>query len=198
MNNIQTIINKRYSARYFDKSKTIDPILYDLIIDAGLKSPSGFGSEPWKFIKIKGDRSKILDSGMKQQAFLDSSELLIVLYVKEKYIIDNPQFLDKFKLIYDDETKSDYIINFVKDKAKTNYFKEQCMFAAGQMVLQATDLGIDSLLMGGFNEETLAQDLKIDTEHYGIALVIAFGYNLSKGETKPKRTAQEVVTEINL
>lgn len=194
---VQEAVATRYSARYFDKEKSIEKKDLDLIIKAGLMAPSGFSTEPWKFFIIKGDRNKIFASCYEQPAILDSSELIIVGYIKKGYLEKHPEFYDKMNNLpgYSGEKG----IQLINQLAATNYFREQAIFAATQMVLQATSIGIDNLIMSGFDEDSLLKDLGLDKNQYGLTVALAFGYN-----TKPaanhggKREYDEVVSEIKL
>lgn len=194
---VQEAVETRYSARYFDKDKKIDKKYFDLIINAGLKAPSGFGLEPWKFFIIEGDRQKIFKSCYGQQAILDSSELVIVAYVKKGYLDKNPGFYDKIKRLpsYAGEKGEELVNNL----AASNYFREQGFFAASQMVLQATSLGIDNLIMSGFQEDSLLKDLGLDKNEYGLIVALAFGYNTKPATTHDdRRPYDEIVSEIKL
>lgn len=194
---VQEAVETRYSARYFDKDKKIDKKDLDLIINAGLKAPSGFSSEPWKFFIIEGDRQKIFKSCMEQQPILDASELIVIAYIKKGYLTKHPEFYDKFAEAPNFRGKS--AAELLDGLVTTNYFKEQIPYAAMQMVLQATSIGIDNLIMSGFEEDSLLKDLGLDKEQYGLSVVLAFGYN-----TKPatihgnKRGYDEVVSKIKL
>lgn len=81
----------------------------------------------------------------------------------------------------------------------TQYYREQLMFAASQMVLQATELGIGSVVVGGYSPADIASVLGIDTEKYEVGLLISFGYP-KPGEVKPRviRDYDDVVTHITL
>lgn len=194
---VQEAVDTRYSARYFDKDKKIDKKDLDLIINAGLKAPSGFGTEPWKFFIIKGDRQKMFKSCYEQQAILDASELVVVAYVKKGYIEKHPEFYDKVKRLPSYAgNKAEDLVNRL---ASSNYLREQAIFAASQMVLQATSLGIDNLIMSGFEEDSLLKDLGLDKNEYGLNVVLAFGHNTKPAKTHDdRRPYDEIVSDITL
>lgn len=197
---VKETINKRYSARYFDKSKEIKEEDLNVILEAGQKAPSGFGSEPWKFVLIKGKRNMIFEAMNEQQASIDASELIAFLYVKEAYIKNNPQFIDKYKQSGFDEDKVTMYRQRIEQIVvnRPNYFREQTFFAVSQMVLQATELGIDTLIMGGFKEALLLEKLGLDANLYGISVVVAFGYNTLHQPTRKTRSLEEICLEIDL
>lgn len=198
MKTVLDAIDSRYSTRYFNKNKNIDKDDLMMIIDAGIKAPSGFNTQPWKFMRITGDRNKIFNSIKQQQAVLDSSEFIVVLYVKPAYLENNSQFFEQFNKMSVDKKK----INEYKDaaviKSKTNYFREQTLFAASQMVLQATAINIDSLIIGGFDEKELLSNLDLDQNMFGISVCLAFGYSERERKERDHRTLDEVFIEKNL
>ncbi|MGL4382522.1 MAG: nitroreductase family protein [Bacilli bacterium] len=197
MSKIIDPIALRVSTRYFNTEKAIPSDDFLSIIKAGSLAPSGFGSEPWKFIKINNTNKALLDALNNQQHALDASNLVCIAYVKEGYINNNPAFMDRFKSIMGLE-KYEMYASRIQAIIKSNYFKEQCMFAASNMCIQATALQIDSLIMGSFNEDDLLSLLKLDPQQYGIALVIAFGYARQEIKPKDKRPLEEIYFEIDI
>ncbi len=198
--NVSEAISKRYSARYFDQTKKISKQDLLRILEAGQKAPSGFGSEPWKFVLIRGNRSSIYEAMNQQQAAVDASELIAFLYVKKDYVMNHSEFMDKYQQGgFDLEKLMAYRqrIEQIVDK-RPNYFREQTLFAASQMVLQATALGIDSLIMGGFNETMLLEQLSLNEKEYGISVVVAFGYNTKPQPIRHTRSLDEICFEVVL
>lgn len=59
MSTVKEIINKRYSTRYLNPEKKINSEDIETIIEAGRKAPSGYGTEPWKFLIIDGNTEKL-------------------------------------------------------------------------------------------------------------------------------------------
>lgn len=177
---VKETINKRYSTRYLNTEKKISDDDIETIIDAGRKAPSGFGTEPWIFIIIDGDTSKLSEAMRNQPVVATASHMIAIVTYKKELIDAQPEVLsEKFKAAGYPQAQIDrtmhMITNFLPDQ--TAYYREQGMIAATQMVLQATELGIGSLMMGGYNPDAVAEVLGVDTSKYQVALMLALGYS---------------------
>lgn len=57
-NPIITDLNKRYTAKKYDKSKRVSIENMEVIKEALRLSPSSINSQPWKFIVVESDQAK--------------------------------------------------------------------------------------------------------------------------------------------
>lgn len=128
--------------------------------------------------------------------------MIAILTYKKEFVESNPEILtDKFKAAGFSEEQINRTLatatNILKDP--TSYYREQGFIAATQMVLQATELGIGTVMMGGFNPDAVAEVLNVDTSKYQVALMVALGYST---DTEPKkrvlRPYETVVEKITL
>lgn len=177
---VKEAVQRRYTTRYLNAEKKISNADIETIIEAGRKAPSGYGTEPWKFIIIDGDTSKLSEAMRNQPVVASASHMIAIITYRKELIDTHPEVLtDKFKNAGYPQEQIDrtlqMISTFLPDQ--TAYYKEQGMIAATQMVLQATELGIGTVMMGGFNPEAVAEVLGVDTSKYQVALMIALGYS---------------------
>ncbi len=81
----------------------------------------------------------------------------------------------------------------------TQYYREQLMFAASQMCLQATEHGIGSVVVGGYDKDMMANILGIDQRYYEVGLLVDFGIpQTNQLKVRNRRAISEVVTTVEL
>lgn len=199
---VKEAIQKRYTTRYLNTEKKISDTDIETIIEAGRQAPSGFGTEPWKFIVIDGDTSKLSPAMLNQPVVSTASHMIAIVTYKKELIDANPEiFSDKFKDAGYPQEQIDrtlqMITNFLPDQ--TLYYREQGMIAATQMVLQATELGIGTVMMGGFDAQAVADVLDVDTSKYQVALMLALGYSTDENpKQRVIRPYESVVEKVTL
>lgn len=196
---VEEAINKRYSTRNYIPNKKISEEDLNKILMAGIKAPNGFGVEPWLFYALDGDKSDLCKACMEQEHIATSSHVIIFACVRGEYIQKNPDILiNKLRSNGLSEETIEARCG-VFSKLDTQYYKEQVMFACSQMILQATELGIGSVPVGGLIPSEVAKIINIDTDKYQVALGLSLGYN---ADTVPKvrtnRPFEEVVIKMTL
>ncbi len=192
-------INTRYSTRNYVPNAKVEREKMDLILDAGRLAPNGLALEAWKFYLVEGDMSKMQEISFGQPHMGNASFAIALINYKHEFVKANPEVITK-KLansgLRQDQIDM-YMINL--DNKGTQYYREQLMFAATQMCLQATELEIGSVVVGGFDPLKAAQVLDIDTEKYEVGLLISFGVNADeKPKKRIRRDREDVVEYINI
>lgn len=198
---VRQAINERYSTRNLDSSKKISEKDLDLILEAGIFAPNGLGLEAWKFIAVDGNKEKLTEAAYGQKHVGDSSHVVALLSYKDKYLRENPTVL---------ETRFNQM-NITKDKQKfyetklfgmnniTDYIIPQVHIAAGYMSLQAKELNIGSVIVGGFDPEAVAKVLNIDNEKFEVTLLLSLGYNKdTEAKARQHREKKELIEKITL
>lgn len=196
---VKEAINTRYTCRYYQSGIEISQHDIDCILSAGQKAPNGFGLEPWNFLVITGNYQKLYAATNQQQHIQDAGLVLALVNFTTKYVIDNPQLIiNRFAQIGMSAEKSEAYLNAALAKG-TQYFREQLMFVAGQMVLQATELGIGSTIVGGFDPDKVGEILGLEPEYFQVGLLISFGYPREE-TTKPRihRSLDDITNVIRL
>lgn len=196
---VKQAIDTRRSTRYYQEDKKISDKDIETILAAGKKAPNGFGIEPWKFYVLSGDMSKIKEATYGQEHIQNASHVFALVNYKRELVDSDPSVIKDLlaKKGFSGEQMDAY---FSKVSATgTQYYREQVMFAASQMVLQATALEIGSVVVGGYIPDKLADVIGLDKDKYEVGIVISFGYP-KPGETKPRLTRDdaEVIEYITL
>ncbi|MEO1701974.1 MAG: nitroreductase family protein [Pseudomonadota bacterium] len=147
----QTILDEiinRWSSKRFSE-KTVDPDLINQILEAARWAPSSRNGQPWRFIVAERQNEafqKIIDSMPESNSnWAQRASNLLVANVYRPEGQDNPT--------------AEYDVGQ----------------SVAYMVLQATNLGLSTHQIGGFDREALASKFELDATVAPL-VVIAIGY----------------------
>lgn len=208
--------NYRYACKKFDDTKKISKSDFDLILECARLSPSSFGFEPWRFVVLQNIqiREKIKPytwgAGFQLQT---SSHYMVMLarksidtkagsdYVKNfaKDIQKLPDDIIKGKFeTYTNFQDCDF--DLTDDRKLFDWACKQVYIALGNIMTSAAMMGIDSCPIEGFDrakvEKVLIEDSVFDPKHFGVAVMVAFGYRSKDKAIRPKtRQKKEAVVE---
>lgn len=199
----------RHATKEFNGKKISDED-FNTILEYGRLSPSSFGYEPWRFLVINDqklrEKMKPFTWGMSRNMD-NASHLLIILARKNgvKYGSSYVEHIDKDihktgdevanmkKEFYEKFQKDDFDIAS-SDRVVFDWACKQTYIALANMMTGAAYMGIDSCPVEGFNiqkaQEFIKNELKIDTDEFGVSVMAAFGYR--KDEPKRGKTRQEL------
>lgn len=205
----------RHATKEFDSTKKISEEDFKTILDIGRLSPSSFGFEPWKFLVIQNEalREKMKEFTWGAQGTLSSASHFVVILARKsksmkhgsKYINymmnDVKQLpLDVQKIyagFYEKFQKEDFNL-LENDRAIFDWASKQTYIALANMMSGAAYIGIDSCPTEGFDvkktEEFLKNELHIDTEEYGVSVMVPFGYRVDKELREKSRQALNDIT----
>jgi nitroreductase len=202
--------NFRHACKIFDKNRKIPKEDFDTILEAARLSPSSFGFEPWKFLIIENNelkkRLKEVTWGA-QDILPTASHYVIILARKEPTLLANSQYIThmmydvhkipqekaearraKYKKFQEQDFKL-----LESKRAIFDWASKQTYIALANMMSVAAMLEIDSCAVEGFDakalESIVANELNIDTNIWGVSVMVGFGYRLNK---QPKKTRQEL------
>lgn len=224
MNNdeIIQIFMRRYACKKFDGAKSVSDSDFATILESGRLSPSSFGFEPWRFVVLKNetDKQKSLRAELKksvwggQHALDNASHVVIILSRKRADLLPTSDYLQNLmakvhKIPADGiKLRSDYFANFgekewgfLKDDAATfAWAARQCYIALGNMMTVAAALNVDSCAIEGFNlaetTATLEKNGIINPAHFGLAVMVGFGYRGEPPKHAKTRTALSDIAEF--
>ena len=201
----------RHACKEFDGSKKIGEEDFRTILEMGRLSPSSFGFEPWRFLVVRNEALK-----EKMQAFTwgaqkqlpTSSHYVIILARKKQGMLYNSDYINHmmddvkhlpeeikahYSQFYEKFQRSDFKL-FESDRAMFDWSVKQTYIAMANMMTGAAYMGIDSCPVEGFDvdrmEAFLKEELEVDTEAFGTAVMVAFGYR--KEEPKREKVRQEL------
>lgn len=204
----------RHACKEFDPTKKISKEDFDVILQAARLSPISFGIEPWKFLVVQNEalRQKINDNiwGARKQLPTCSHYVIILArkahfmrydapyvpsYMKNVQKSPDEVVINRLK-VYENFQKSDFDLAN-NDRALFDWSCKQTYIALANMLTISAFLGIDSCPIEGFNMDKmnhiLREDFQIDTNHYGISVMAAFGYRINPARPKARLAEQEVI-----
>lgn len=164
---LKDIVEERYSCRKYIEKAVDKELIYKCIETARL-APSACNSQPWKFHVVLDD-SKRKELVKLTQPFTKNSAFIIVEERK-------PNFPEK-------------IVNKLK---KQDFTKTDIGIACSYLVLQASELGLATCMIGYFNEDKIKKLLNIDIK-VRLRLVICIGY---PDESEKRKLIRKEVNEI--
>ncbi len=203
----------RHATKAFDSSKKISDGDFEEILEAGRLSPSSFGFEPWKFVMVQDEalREKLKAFSWGAQGTLPTaSHFMIILARKKKGMIYDSEYvrhmLSDVKQLPEDvvELYGEFYEKFQKedfdlldsDRTLFDWATKQTYIALANMMTGAAYMGIDSCPMEGFDaaqmETFLKDDLNIDTEEFGVSVMVAFGYRQDEPRDKSRQDIKAV------
>lgn len=152
------LVNKRISARKY-KDLPVNKNSIELCLEAARLAPSACNSQPWKFIviddkKLKDELCEKAFSGIYNMNSFAKSAPVIIAVVSEK---------------------STFLARIGGQFRGTQYYLIDIGIACEHLVLQATELGIGSCLLGWFDEKAVKRLLSIPKQKK-VDLLISLGY----------------------
>jgi len=206
--------NFRHACKIFDDTKKISDEDFNTILEVARLSPSSFGFEPWKFLVVQNQelRKKLLPvTWGAQNSLLTCSHYVIILARKKPTLIYNSDYIThmmydihkipqdlaearrlKYKKFQEEDFK---LIN--SDRAIFDWAGKQTYIALGNMMTTAAMLGIDSCAVEGFEadklEDIIAKEFNIDTNIFGVSVMVAFGYRLNEPKPKTRQPINDIV-----
>ncbi|MCK4875695.1 MAG: NAD(P)H-dependent oxidoreductase [Sulfurimonas sp.] len=200
-------MNFRHACKVFDEDKKISDKDIKYILEAGQKSPSSFGMEPWKFLVITNEelKAKIRPACWNQVQVTSCSHLVVVLAAIESVKVESGLPQKRFKRREMTQELFDFYMNLYSDHLKKTlssddniyaWTSKQTYIAVGNMMTAAATLGIDSCPIEGFEKEKVENILGLDISQYQLSLVLPFGYRIDEQSSQLRLDYDEVVEFI--
>jgi len=199
-NDFEKAMHFRHACKLFDATKPMSNEDLTFILEAGRLSPSSFGMEQWQFFIIRDTAMKeaIRTVAWNQPQITTASELIAIGYKKkvrssDSYIqgqFDHFHFPEPLRQLY-----TSWIDPYSDEKLEC-WSSRQVYIAAGNMMSAAASIGIDSCPIEGFDRDAVEKIMGIDTETYGIPLLIPFGYRAKEQQSRHRSDLSELVTYL--
>lgn len=206
-NKFMEAMDFRHACKIFDNSKKIKDEDIKYILEAGIKSPSSFGMEAWKFLVITNEdlKAKIKPNCWNQEQITSCSHLVIILAGIDSVKVESGEVKKRFLRRNMTQEKLDFYIelyaNHLKDTLSSDkniysWTSKQSYIAAANMMTAAASIGIDSCPIEGFDKEAVEKILKLDTTKYQLSMVLPFGYRINKQSSQLRLNFDDVVEFI--
>ena len=195
MNPVIDALKFRHACKKFDPTKKIPRPSLDTILESACLSPTSFGMEAWKFLVLASDniRRELKPACWDQAQVTDSSHVVVILARPSLIDPSNEYVLKSFlRRQLPEEVTRAYMEKY-KAHMETEVFSrmnayawcaKQCYIGLANMMTTAASMGIDSCPMEGFEKDRVEAILKIDTQQFEVAVLVALGYR--EGEQTPR------------
>ena len=197
----------RHACKAFDDTKKISDEDMNFILEAGIKSPSSFGMEPWKFLVITNEelKAKIRPYCWDQVQITSCSHLVIVLAAIDSVKVESGLVRTKLGRKGFPDDKLEFYVGIygshLKDVLNSDeniysWTARQTYIAIGNMMTGAASKGIDSCPIEGFEKENLEKVLELDTSKFQVSCVLPFGYRLNEQSPQVREPFENIVEFI--
>jgi nitroreductase len=197
----------RHACKVFDDTKKISDEDMNYILEAGRKSPSSFGMEPWKFLVITNEelKAKIRPFCWDQIQITSCSHLVIVLAAIDSVKVESGLVRTKLGRKGFPDDKLEFYVGIygshLKDVLSSDdniysWTARQTYIALGNMMTAAAIKGIDSCPVEGFEKENVEKVLGLDTTKFQVSCVLPFGYRLNEQSPQVREPLENIVEFI--
>ena len=199
----------RHACKIFDETKKISDEDINFILEAGRKSPSSFGMEPWKFLVITNQdlKEKLRPACWNQVQITSCSHLVIILAaidsVKPQSGIPAKRFarrempqdkIDFYNELYKNHLTATKVLD--NDETVYSWTARQSYIALGNMMTAAAIRGIDSCAVEGFEKDKVEEILGLDKTKYQLSCVLPFGYRINPQSSQLREELKDVTEFI--
>lgn len=205
----------RRAIKEFLVEKKISDSNFEFILETARLSPSSFGWEPWKFVIIQNMElhEKLMGPSWGAQRQLPTASHFIVLLARKavdmrhgseylSYISDEVDGIPQKMKIEKEKFFGNFQQNefdLTDDRKLFDWATRQVYLPFANMMTAAAQIGIDSCPIEGFDKEKvetiLSKEGIIDTNHFGVAAMAAFGYRKENSPFPGTRQPMENVVQ---
>jgi len=183
MKSLIDVIRDRRATPSFDGSPLPAADLRQ-ILEAGLQAPSGYNMQPWRFIVVQSPEGKRrLRAASYNQAKVEEASVMIVACgdmdgwrkdLDEMLEMGRAGGMPESYAAQARSSVSNYMSSFTSDQMKL-WLNKQVMLAFTHMMLMAESLGYDTAPMEGFEQDKVAEALRLPLSFWTVAL-LAIGH----------------------
>lgn len=206
----------RHACKQFNADKKISAEDFDLILEAGRLSPSSFGFEPWRFVVIQNPelRTKLKTVAWGAQGHLSTASHFVAILCRKDDMRFDSAFIEHF--MRDVQHLPDETIQLKRERyrkfqehdlrllesprALFDWACKQAYIALGNMMTASAMMGIDSCAIEGYDQEAteaiLADAGVLDTNTFGLAMMVAFGYRIKPQSPKTRQSIEDVTVWV--
>lgn len=189
----------RFACRQF-KSQPVTEAELGLVLEAGRIAPSAFGMEPWRFVAVKSAAAKDkVAAACFNQSPAATAPVMIAIVAMAADLAPGSAFVEA-RLTAEaggppPRELRDMYREFHARIEPQSWAIAQCNFAAAQMMIQASALGLATCPMGGFDETALAAALGM-VQGEAPALVLALGHCAQAQGERRRRGMDEILSRL--
>lgn len=211
MNKFSQAMDFRHACKLFDDKRVVSDDDMHFILEAGRKSPSSFGLEPWHFVVVSNPKIKeLLRPACWDQPQITTASHVVVLLARKAATFKkgSPYLTESFeRKAHGDTKKLQTILNLFNDfsliwgSRLDDWARMQVYIASANMMTAAAYIGIDSCPIEGFDVDKVEAILKSHTNSYArgefnLAYILTFGYRTNPQSKQLRKKLSEIVEFI--
>ncbi len=205
--------HRRHACKEFDPNTKIAEADFALLLELCRLSPSSFGLEPWKFLIVQNLalREVLRQCSWGGQKQLPTASHVVLALAKKESLMrwdspyishimndvqHHPAEIQKLRLTNLERfQRADFALQD-SPRAMFDWATKQTYIPLANMMSSAAALGIDSCPIEGFStaeiNAALTEHFGIDTQQYGAAYMVCFGYRVAEPRAKTRQQAEDV------
>ncbi len=210
--NLKTMIDSRYTVKKFDKEFKLNDEQLGLVKELLQSSPSSVNVQPWHFTiatsveGIEKVAKATANFGFNDEKIRDAAALVVMSVadvtdehltaITEQEDADGRYTQSEFKAATDAGRK--YFNNLNEENGRSAMWKaNQVYLNAGHLVMGLSAIGLDSVIMEGFDPAVLATELELGTMTPVLIIGIGRGAEDDYNRNLPKsRLPQEKIIDL--
>lgn len=201
------ITQKRRSINFFDPDKHVTDDQLNRIIEIAARTPSGFNLQPWNLMILKdpAEKERLKKLAWDQPKVVEAPVVLIVLGDRNGWKDGHPVFEKNWNELLKtggmQEEQRDWFLDATRflygrnEDAQLAFAAKNAGFFAMTLMYAATDLGLETHPMDGFDHDAVKKEFNIP-EQYWVPLLIAVGHkkpDLERLPPKWRKTKEDIV-----
>ncbi|MGE7768767.1 nitroreductase family protein [Peribacillus sp. NPDC096540] len=197
-----TVAKERRSVRQYDPEYVMTEEEIREILDIAIQAPSSSNLQPWRFLVIqdKQVQQELLPIANNQQQIVDASAVIAVLADIEGYKNAERIYGELVnKGIMKNEIKEPYVASIMHNYS--NFSAEKALSVAMidgglvsmQIMLAAKAKGLDTVPMGGFDEDKFVEAFNVP-ENFKPVMLISLGKGMKAGFEKVRLPLDTLLT----
>lgn len=183
---LKQAVEERRAARSFRPDPIPEEVLSE-ILRLGVRAPSGYNLQPWRFIVVKQQENK---DKLRACAFdqRQVSEAPVVLICCGDRLVSQPEYIESIiKLGIEAQAMNEAFANYMREQIPVLFQYHPCfesveawtnrhtMLAVAHIMIVAKSFGVDSCPMEGFVTAQVKEAFNIP-EHLDVCCLLPLGY----------------------
>ena len=204
-------LNWRYAVKSFDATKKVPEDVFAQIMEATRLAPSSFGLELWKFVVVENSelRAKVREVSWNQAQVTDASHLVVLCRQADVTPADVEAFIARTATtrgLTDVSVLDGYkqmilgTVNALDASSKASWMGKQVYLALGFMIAEASELGVDTCPMEGFDSAKVDAILGLEAMGLKSVVLCPVGYRSAEDKyaelAKVRRSKEEVLVRL--
>lgn len=204
-------LNWRYATKTFDATKKVPEDVFAQIMEATRLAPSSFGLELWKFVVVDNAelRAKVREVSWNQAQVTDASHLVVLCRQADVTPADVDAFIARTasaRGLTDLSVLDGYkqmilgTVNSLDASNKASWMSKQVYLALGFMIAEASELGVDTCPMEGFDSAKVDAILGLEAMGFNSVVLCPVGYRSAEDKyaelAKVRRSKEEVLVRL--